>query len=449
MKIQFLKYLERIRTSFWFLPSVMTIGAAALAYGMVHLDRYFGHELPESLSWAYTGGAEGASSVLGTVAGSMITLAGVVFSLTLVSLSLASSQFGPRLLRNFMRDTTNQITIGTFVATFIYCLLVLRTIRRLDDATFVPELSVTVGVLFALTSLGVLIFFIHHVAISIQADEIISRVSHELLGSIDKMFPEHLGDAVGAPDMSFLPASFPEEAVAIKARGDGYLEFIDGEVLMKLAEENDVVMRVEHRPGHYVIEGVTLLFVHPRAHVNDELVGALRGAFVLGTRTSAQDIEFTLKQLVEIAVRALSPGVNDPFTAITCIDRLGSALCRLAQREMPSPYRRGQHGKLRIAASATTFADLLAAAFNQIRQNSASSTAVTIRLLEVIAEIAAFTRRGEDIDALQQQADMILQPLKRLPLADEDRRDIEERHARACEALVRASQPHRGATEIC
>lgn len=154
----------------------MTGGAAALAFATVALDEAFANEWLQALGWVYTGGAEGASLVLSTIAGSMITIAGVVFSMTLVALSLASSQLGPRLLRNFMRDTTNQAVLGTFVSTFVYCLLVLRTIRRAEETLFVPHLSVTIGVLFALASLGVLIYFIHHVSVSIQADEVVARI---------------------------------------------------------------------------------------------------------------------------------------------------------------------------------------------------------------------------------------------------------------------------------
>ena len=443
MKIHLLKYVERLRTSFWFLPTLMTLGSAALAYAMVALDRHLSHELPEAFDWAYTGGAEGASSVLSAIAGSMITLAGVVFSLTLVALSLASSQFGPRLLRNFMRDTTNQITIGTFVATFMYCLLVLRTIRRIEEATFVPELSVTVGVGFALVSIGVLIYFIHHVAVSIQADEIIARVSGELSESIERMFPDHLGKNAVDAESPPLPDDFDTESVAVEAQGDGYLEFVDAGALMRLAEAHDLVLRIERRPGHYAIDGTTMLFAYPGTRVDAALAKKLREAFVLGARTAAQDVEFSLNQLVEIAVRALSPGVNDPFTAITCVDRLGSAFSRVVQRQLPSAYRLDEHDRLRVIAPATTFPDLLAAGFNQIRQNGAANVAVTIRLLEILAQIGAFAHRDADINALQHQADMIVHASRRLPNVEQDRGAIDERYALVGLALARRSSRSR------
>ncbi|MBZ0110885.1 MAG: DUF2254 domain-containing protein, partial [Thermoanaerobaculia bacterium] len=195
MKAQLQKYTERIRSSFWFLPSLMAVGAVLLAFGTVALDDAIANDWLLRQGWVYTGGAEGASAVLGTIAGSMITIAGVVFSMTLVALSLASSQFGPRLLRNFMRDTTNQVVLGTFIATFLYCLFVLGTIRRAEEIAFVPHLSVSIGILTAVCSLAVFIYFIHHVSVSIQSHQIVSRVWQDLIRGIDRAFPELDGES--------------------------------------------------------------------------------------------------------------------------------------------------------------------------------------------------------------------------------------------------------------
>jgi uncharacterized membrane protein len=176
MKAHFLKYWDRLQSSFWFVPAMLALGSTALAFSAVALDEQ-ATDLLSNWERLYSGGAKGASAVLQTIAGSMITIAGVVFSMTLVALTPASAQFGPRLLRNFMSDTLNQLVLGTFIATFIYCLLVMRTIRREDEAAFVPHLSVTLGVLLALASMAVLIYFIHHVSVSIQADEVFARAA--------------------------------------------------------------------------------------------------------------------------------------------------------------------------------------------------------------------------------------------------------------------------------
>ncbi|GAB3484880.1 DUF2254 domain-containing protein [Azotobacter salinestris] len=436
MRAQIFKQLERMRSSFWFLPIVMASGTAALAALTIALDEAGTFQSLRAWGWTFTGGAEGASAVLGTLAGSMITIVGVVFSMTLVTLSLASSQYGPRLLRNFMRDTAYQVVLGTFVSTFLYCLLVLRTIRRVEDASFVPHLSVTLGVLFAIMSLGVLIYFIHHVSVSIQADQIVARIAAELSEEIDHFFPDQIGR--GGPRTPHAPpaARFLEalerEARPVDATRDGYLQFIDADALMELATEEDIVLRLELRPGRYVVAGRPLVRVWPGNRTVDRLRKRVDAAFVLGSqRTPGQDIEFAIDQLVEIAVRALSPGINDPFTAITCVDRLGSSLCRVVRREMPSPYRHDDKGQPRVVASAVTFPEIADAAFSQIRHHARSSAAVTVRLLETIGVIAEFACRPEDRATLRQHAESIAHGACQGMLENDERRLVEARYQAA------------------
>jgi uncharacterized membrane protein len=419
---------ERVRSGYWFLPSLLSAAAIALAFATVALDDALSARWAERVGWAYTGGAEGASAVLGAIAGSMITIAGVVFSLTLLTLSLASTQFGPRLLRNFLRDLVNQVVLGSFVATFLYCLLVLRTIRHGDEGEFVPHLSVTVGVLMAVASIGVLIYFVHHVSSSIQVDRVIAGVFDELRAGIDRLFPDRLGEGeAGAVEK--LPEGFESEAREVRSSADGYLQVVDADRLLSLAGERDCVARLERRPGHYVFAGGVLARIWPGDRVDEACCARIRDAFVLGPqRTPDQDVEFSVHQLVEIAVRALSPGVNDPFTAIRCVDRIGSALARLAARAMPSPYRHDGEGRLRVVAHPTSFPDLLAAALDQIRQNARSNAAVTIRLLEVIAAVADCARRPADLAALRLHAEMIERG-SRAGLAEErDRADVADRY---------------------
>jgi len=443
---QFFRYWERVRSGFWFLPSVMAGAAVALALVSVTVDKPVAEWLALNFGWTFTGGAEGASALLGIVAGSMITIAGVVFSMTLVALSLASSQLGPRLLRSFMRDRATQVVLGTFIATFLYCVLVLRTIRRADEIAFVPHLSVTLGVLLSVASVGVLIYFIHHVSVSIQADEIAARIGKELIERIDFLFPEQIGRGAPRiptepPDAGFFEA-FDREARPVGADGDGYLQFIDAEALLALAMEEDLVVRLERRPGNYVVASCPLALVWPGSRVTDRLTDQVQSLFVLGhRRTSDQDLEFGVNQLVEIAVRALSPGLNDPFTAITCVDHLGSALCRLATRDIPSTYRHDPQKQLRVIAPATTFPEVMDAAFNQIRQYGRSSAAVTIRLLETIAVVAGFVHRPEDRAALLRHAEMIARGAREGLPEDEDRQAVEER----CQAVTQLCSEPAGA----
>jgi uncharacterized membrane protein len=443
LKQPLVKYWDYVRSSFWFVPSLMAAGAIALAFVMVTLDETLAGRWIDEASWAYTGGSEGASAVLQTIAGSMITIAGVVFSLTLVALSLASSQFGPRLLHNFMRDRTNQLVLGTFIATFLYCLLVLRTIRFAPDDGFVPHLSVTLGVVFALASLWVLIYFIHHVSVSIQADEVIARVARDLTKGVERIFPGQIGrDApradAGDPVASRESSDSSErDSRPVAADDDGYLQVIDGDALLDLAKDYDVVLELVHRPGHYIVRGATLAHAVPGKRIDAAFSGRLNAAFGLGDqRTPSQDIEHAVLQLVEIAVRALSPGVNDPFTAIACVDRLGSGLCRVAQREMPSSHRCDDDGTLRVVAPPITFEGIVDAAFNQIRQNSRANVAVSIRLLETIGTIATATVHPGHRAHLRRHADLVAKgALEAIPDPD-DRSTIERRHDEARRATI-------------
>lgn len=442
LKALLLKYWDRLRSSFWFVPATMACLAAALALAAVALDKAVGDDWLERLGWSYSGGAEGASLLLGTVAGSMIAIAGTVFSMTLVAMSLASSQLGPRLLRNFMRDTANQVVLGSFVATFVYCLLVLRTIRRADEGVFVPHLSVSIGVLLAMVSIGVLIYFIHHVSVSIQADVVVARVGRELEEGIGRLFPGHLGqpgpDASIAPRDSGLPAAFEREARPVGAPEDGYLQLIDADALMTLANEEDLLLRLERRPGHYLVQGQTMVMVWPAERVTQALVERLNDAFVFGKqRTATQDVEYSFCQLVEIAVRALSPGINDPFTAVACVDRLGSALCTLAHGDMPSPLRFDAHGRLRLVAPGSTFAGIVDTAFNQIRQNARSNPAVLIRMLDAIAQIAGQLQHAQHAACLQRHADMIVRGAREAVPEADDLLVVEARFLATAQALRR------------
>jgi uncharacterized membrane protein len=293
--------------------------------------------------------------------------------------------------------------------------------------------SVILGVLFAIASVGVLIYYIHHVSVSMQANEIVARVSRELFAGIDHLFPEHIGQGqplvpAVLPSTTFLD-TFDREACPVQARADGYVHFLDADKLLELAVDKNVVIRVERVPGHYVVAGRPLILVWPGERASDCHADQVNAAFALGNqRTSGQDIEFAVTQLVEIAIRALSPGVNDPFTTITCVDHLASALSRLATRDMPTPYRYDDKDQLRMIVPAPTFAEVADVALNQIRQYARSSTAVTIRLLEMIAVVLPFTHRACDRESLLTHAEMIVRGARGGLSEAADRQVVEERY---------------------
>lgn len=419
--------------------------AMALAMFSISVDEQLTAWLVRHTSLKFSGGADGASTVLGIIAGSMISIAGVVFSMTLIALSLASSQMGPRLLRTFMRDTSTQVVLGTFIATFLYCLLVVRSIRLEEEVAFVPHVSVALGVLLAVASVGVLIYFIHHLSVSIQANEIAARISKELRDATELMFPEHFGcapstESTEPPARAFVE-SLSDDCQPIEALDDGYLQFVDGEALIALAKDQDLVVRLEKKPGNYVNAHSTLAMISPASRVTGPLAKQVRKHFVLGHQRSAgQDIEFGVNQLVEIAVRALSPGVNDPFTAITCVDQLGSFLCRLATRDMPSTHRHDDQDRLRVIAPAYTFPEITDAALNQIRQHARGSVAVCLRLLETIAVVADLAHRAEDRRALLRHAQLIAQSASESLPDSEDRRVIDACYQQLLRSAASADQ---------
>jgi uncharacterized membrane protein len=427
------KIWDSLHSSYWFLPTIFALVAIALAWTMLNLDRAGYYGPLEKWGWMYTGGANGAREVLSSVASSTIGIAATAFSITIVALQLAASNFGPRLLRNFMQDTGNQIVLGTFIGTFIYSLLVLRTIRGDGDDydSFVPQLAVTVGLLLALASIGVLIYFIHHASTIIQVSHVIWETSADLDRAIDRLFPEKIGQGTSQLEQPVkeLPSDFESNLYGVKAKSNGYLQAIDHEELMKLARENDLLLRLNYRPGKFVVKGSELMMVYPRERVARKLVKRLNDDFILGKeRTEQQDVEFPIEQLVEIALRAISPAVNDPFTAIRCIDRLSAGLSRLAQRNFPSPYRYDDNKNLRVIAERVTFAGLVDTAFNQIRQYGKSDVAVTIRLLEAIATVARYTSTQKEREILLRHAEMIKRDSQQAISEEMDKKDIEERY---------------------
>ncbi|AFZ33900.1 Protein of unknown function DUF2254, membrane [Stanieria cyanosphaera PCC 7437] len=422
-----------LHSSYWFLPTIFAIIAIALAFTMLWLDRDGNYGPLEKWGWIYTGGANGAREVLSSVSSSTIGIAATAFSITIVALQLAASNFGPRLLRNFMQDTGNQIVLGTFISTFIYSLLVLRTIRGDGDDydSFVPQLSVTVGLLLALASIGVLIYFIHHASTIIQVSHVIVETSTDLDSAIDRLFPEKIGQSASElkRPVEEIPIDFDSNVYRVRAQSSGYLQAIDDEELIKLACQYNLLLRLNYRPGQFIVKGSEIILVYPREKVNRKLLQELNDAFILGKeRTEQQDVEFPIEQLVEIALRAISPGINDPFTAIRCIDRLSAGLSRLAQRDFPSPYRYDDHQKLRVIAERVTFAGLVGTAFNQIRQYGKSDVAVMIRLLEAIATIARYTSIPQEREILLRHAEMIKRNSQQAISEELDKQDLEERY---------------------
>lgn len=380
---------DRLRTSFWFLPAAMAGGAIAVSFILIQVDTWLDAETLRDSGLLYSFGPEGARAILSVIASSMITVAGLTFSITMLTLQLASSQFGPRLLRNFMRDRGNQIVLGTFITTFVYCLLVLRTVRGTEESHFVPHISVAFGVLLALASIAVLIYFIHHVASSIRIETLLAELAAETHAAVDRLYPERIGHDPPALDERSaehpIPADFDNLARSIRAAESGYVQRIDADALLRLATEDDLIVRIDARPGRFVSERCVLFTAHPKERISDGIAGKLRGAIVIGQeRTPEQDLEFSIRRIVEIAQRALSPGINDPTTALYCLDRLGEALERVAGRGIPSPMRFDEDRRLRIMTDVISLEELACPAFAAIARYGMRDADVIARLLRIM-----------------------------------------------------------------
>ncbi|UUO06845.1 DUF2254 domain-containing protein [Blastopirellula sp. J2-11] len=397
---------DQSRASFWFVPSLFLAVGIMFGFTLPMLDLTVDFSKYESI-WLQTTTA-GSRSVLSTIAGSMVTVAGVVFSLNMVTLSIASGQYGSRVLRSRMEDNTAQVAMGSLLATSVYCFLVLRTLQDRDD--YVPVLSVNAAIIMAIACLMILIYFVHEVASEIQAPRIVEALGYDLNASIERLYPERIGQARpadGEPSDAEME-QFHQDCAAVDTTAEGYLQGIDVSALLHAAKSKDVIIELRKRPGDFITTGDAIADVGPPDKVDDDLLRAIRETLIVGTnRTPRQDVNCAVHELVQVAIRALSPGINDSFTAMNSIDRLGAALCRLALSEIPSAYRYDSDDKLRVIARPCSFAEVLGAAFNQIRQSGADSEAATLRLMEALSTIAARVRREEDKEAIEDQLQMI------------------------------------------
>jgi uncharacterized membrane protein len=415
---------EVLRTSLWFVPAIEVIGAIGLFVLTTLLDRAAFHgdfRLPD---WVISGTADAAREILTTLAAAVITVVGVVFSIILVTLTLASTQFGPRMLRNFIRDRGTQLTLGTFVATFVYSVLVLVSIGN----AFVPHIGVTVTLGLMVVDLAILIYFIHHTAVSIQLPQVIASIAKDLAGAIEIQGESHDPVKEQGPSSTELLSRSERSGGVLLAPASGYLQFIKHQDLVRLAAEADAVICLEHRPGHFLVRGHRYATVWPPEAAEAIRIKLGRAHVVGSHRTLTQDVSFGIDQLVEIAIRALSAAVNDTFTAMTCIDWLGDNLCKIVADWHPTRVHRDKEGFIRVISADPAYDRLVQRAFEKIRQSSLGMPAVMIRELEALARIMAETRDPGQRRVLLEQAAMIDRACERsVPEAD-DRADVRRRY---------------------
>jgi uncharacterized membrane protein len=426
---------EVLRTNLWLVPTLEVALAVALFFvtRAVDMAAYQGRlTLPP---WVISGSSDAARQILAALAAAVITVVGVVFSIMIVTLTLASTQFGPRMLRNFIRDRATQITLGTFVATFVYAILALVAIEPGPHGDFVPHLTITVTLGLTVADVGLLIYFIHHIATTIQLPQVIASIAGDLTGAIATeraISAENAERPRHGAELPELLDRLKHSGAVVPAPSSGYLQFIRLRALVRVAGELDAVISLHYRPGHFLVQGRPIATVWP-AEAAPAISASFARAHLTGpVRTLTQDISFAVDQLVEIAIRALSPAVNDTFTALTCVDWLGDCLSKIAGNWQPTEVHRDSVGDIRLITEPVRFDRLVERAFEKVRQASRGMPAVMIRQLDALAVILAETAPGDERRVLFAQAVMIERASSESVPEPLDRADVTRRY----EAIV-------------
>lgn len=427
MSARIRKFLADLEEAFWLIPALLAAGGVIAALGLIKLDR--ASVAPQWLleDWLYDGGAIGARTLLGAIAASTIGVAGTAFSITIAALSVAAGQMGPRLLRNFTRDRGNQTTLGVLVGTFCYALVALRSVRAESEGLFVPHLTLAVGIGLAFVCVAMLVYFVDHMARRINVDTVIDLVSADLNEAIKRLTADQ-------PQPEPPAESFWSNAVSVSDKRQGYLREIDEHGLATWARERKVAVRLLVRPGDYIIPGAPIALVHPETKEAEE---AVHNATALGSnRAGSSDLRFAVRQLVDVAVRALSPGVNDPHTAISALNCLGAALCTIVPLHLPTGVHLDEGGRPLLVVPYVQYDKLLDSMFHMIRQSAAGQPAVLIRHLEILALVAGVERDGKRRAGLARHAALIFEDANRSIGSPSDMKDLQERYDRFIEAVA-------------
>jgi uncharacterized membrane protein len=404
---------DRLRGALWFLPTVSVV--IFLVAGAVMSRVSISDDSP--LRWlAFQGTPEDARQLLIVVSSTMITVTGLVFALTIIALQIASGQYSPRLLRNFMRDRGTQLVLSIFVGAFAYSTAGLHTVgvQSPGEQAFIPRLAVSGSLGLALASLGVLIYFIHHLAHSIQIDTILSTTVRETLHVIDDLYPDQLGylePEERCPDP-------PAWAVILPSDYSGYIQAIQPEALVRAATRHDLVIRLARMVGHHVVAGTPIAWAWHRSadHAPPEpgLQEAIRDAVQVGfERTMLQDVPFGIRRLVDIGNKALSPAVNDPYTATQAVHHLSVVLCVLARRRLGDWLCRDEHGTVRVAVPFPEFADYLRLGTDEVRRFGAKEPALARSLMQLLKDVGSSATSEDRRMASARHIRLVLEDAKR------------------------------------
>lgn len=438
-------FWNRLVSTLWFVPTVLAVCGVLLGILLVAFDYFVGSPF-QFLPSFFGVQSSGARDILAVIAGSSITVAGTVFSITIVALTLASTQFSPRILRNFMRDTGNQAVLGVLVGIFGYCIVVLRSIREGGDDSslnFVPSTAVFFAVIFGFVGIACLIYFIHHVATSIQATSIVALIAEETIKEIRTTFP--VKQDFPKLDKESAKLLTRKDFLTVSADFSGYVQNADAEELIEIAEKNNIVLKMQRRIGQFTLEGFPILEIFTENSdfkLDEETIAELKDTYNIGSyRTVEGDVAFGLRQIVDIALKALSPAINDSTTAITCVDYLTAIMSCIAKRPSCPSYL-FENGKLRLIIEQQRFEDFFDLAFNQIRQNAAGNVAVILRQLNSVNILSKINvnlpfkdERRERHLIMQTQARLLYELAEQTVKADEDLQTVVRYYKRVEQSL--------------
>ncbi len=381
-----------VNASYWFYPALFSTVAFFLSFATIWLDRNGASEWLADFSWIQPSRPEGARNFLTVISGSMIGVASTVFSITIAAVAYASGNYGPRLLTNFMEDKGNQLSLGVFIATFVYALMVLRVVRGEDERAmsaadaaattlpgFTPQLSLLVAIAMAIWAVAVLVYFLHHIPASIRINTVLAGIGRRFVRDVKSRFPDDHGEREPHEQKDGEP---------VTAAFDGYITIIDFDGLDDIANAENACIALKVRTGDFVHGDVPLAEIGGTG-LTDELTGDIRDCFsVSGERTATQDVEYLIDELVEIALRALSPGINDPFTAITSLHWLGAGTAELAGRDLDRGPEQDSYDPNRVQPLSDDFEHFLRRGFGAIRASAAASAMTSKKFLDTLYSVA-------------------------------------------------------------
>ena len=419
-----------LRASFWFVPYLIVSAFGVLAVVLTALSPATAQGWIRAAPQLFNVGTDGAADILSTIASSMMSIVGIVFSLTLVALTLASSQYSSRVLRTFMRNRLTQASIGVFAGLFVYCLIVLRQIRGEGDQS-VTAIAVSVALAAAVGAVVLLIFFIHHIAVSIQASNVLANIARETIATIEGMYPIG-GDRPSCEDKQ----GTAPDGRQVLATTNGYIQSIDETALLRFADRHSVRIDLQRGVGQFVMAETCLLVLSDAGVLARHDLHELRAMISISDeRTIAQDPAFGIRQIVDVALKALSPALNDTTTAVMGLDYLGAILAALGPRAFPSPCQRVD-GIIRLVTVQPDFTVLVREAFDQIRRSADGNVAIILRIATTLEHLGTLALPADRYHALFEQLDFLTEFSTRTVPAPADRVDIDNQLDKVLRSLV-------------